>query len=290
MEQKFLPKIENRFSEPNSLDNSIDQNYFKEQFEILADNYEINFSNVKEGKFGKVFTAIDMITGQNRAVKVIKKSKRNPGHVIEILREIEIMQRIDHPNLVNLIEHFEDAGYIYIVMEYFKDGELFERIIENQYFSEKAASIIMKQILSGVYHLHISNIVHRDIKPENILFDGQVVKLIDYGASKILTKNQKMHKCVGTAYYMAPEIIKGDYDKMCDIWSCGVVMYILLCGKPPFDGTSINQIFTSVMNGQVSFKEPEFQRVSQEAINLILAMLRYEPYKRIRIDEALNHP
>ncbi len=174
-------------------------------------------------------------------------------------------------------------------MEYCNGGELFDQIVKAKKFTEKKAANIMSQIVSAVKHLHSLGICHRDLKPENFLLankreDGEI-KLIDFGLSKRYhEKEQHMHTVVGTPYYVAPEVLTGDYTLMCDVWSLGIIMYILLCGYPPFEGESNRQIFDRILNKKVEFEDQDWRGVSKSAKNLIHSMLDKNPNDRPKID------
>lgn len=172
-------------------------------------------------------------------------------------------------------------------------GELFERIASEQYFSERDAANVIKQVLSAINYCHSRNIVHRDLKPENILLDKDgdtpKVTIIDFGTSGVFEDNKKMSQKFGTPYYIAPEVLKKSYDQKCDLWSCGVILYILLVGYPPFNGQSDEQIIQAVLSGRYTLMEPEWEEVSDEAKDLVIKLLEYNPAKRITALEALNH-
>jgi calcium-dependent protein kinase len=174
------------------------------------------------------------------------------------------MMEIDHPNVIKLYEVFEDSRYIYLIMEECSGGELFERILkritEKNPYCEKDAAMIFRQIMSAVCHCHSSKICHRDLKPENLLFlnsSNDSLKVIDFGLSRIFDeKNHQMNTKVGTAYYVSPEILQGNYDEKCDIWSSGVILFILLSGEPPFFGENDNEIFRKISKKKFSFISP----------------------------------
>lgn len=189
------------------------------------------------------------------------------------MNEVEIMKQIDHPHIVKIYEYFETEHHIFIVMELLEGGELFERIQNEKTFDEKAAKKIIKEILEAINYLHIKNIVHRDIKPENILFSKNgVLKIADFGTSKFFIKS-KMKNTHGTPYYIAPEVLDGNYNEKCDVWSVGVILYILLSGYPPFYGNSDEEIMGRVTKGKYDFKWKTFDNVSSNAKNLIKKML-----------------
>ena len=222
--------------------------------------------------------------------------------------EINILSKVDHPNIIRLYEIFEDSRYISIIMELCEGGDLFQKINElaekDKSFSEKEAVKIFKQLISAVSYCHSQGICHRDLKPQNIVFlnksPDSPIKIIDFGLSKIfgeikpIMKGNKIEKNimslrVGTAYYMSPEVLQGNYDNKCDIWSCGVILYILLCGYPPFDGETEKDIYKSILNKKYSFPEAEWSSVSEEAKDLIKKMI-CEPDKRFNAENVLNHP
>ena len=175
------------------------------------------------------------------------------------------MIKIDHPSIIKLYEVFEDSRYVYLIMEECTGGELFDRIYERitkkNLYTEKEAALIFKQYMSAICHCHSLNVCHRDLKPENLLLlnesEDSHLKVIDFGLSKIFNEvNHKMSTKVGTAYYVSPEVLCGDYDEKCDIWSAGVILYILLTGEPPFNGTNDNEIYKRISKKKFSFPSP----------------------------------
>jgi calcium-dependent protein kinase len=177
--------------------------------------------------------------------------------------ELAILTSVDHPNIIKFHETYIDYRYVHIVMELCEGGELFEKIVEMHKFTERQASSLLRKILSAVKHLHDHGICHRDLKPENFLFSDKStdpeIKLIDFGLSKRFGNNhehdhgEKMHTIVGTPYYVAPEVLKGNYDFACDVWSLGVILYIMLCGYPPFEGDNNKEIFKNVLKQNLEF-------------------------------------
>lgn len=242
-----------------------------------------------EGAFGQVRLAVHKATKQKRAVKILKKTKEN---VKEIMEEVHILSQLTHPNIMQIFEIFEDNANYYIVSEYCKGGELFDVISNRGGFSEREAAKIMKQLLSGVCYSHQNNIVHRDLKPENILLDDDVdkldIKIIDWGSAVENTK--KLSTAEGTSYYIAPEVLLGEYDEKCDVWSCGVIMYILLCGYPPFGGDTDEEIFQCVIKGEYEFDPADWGAVSDEAKELIKRMLIMNKDLRPSALEVLADP
>ena len=243
------------------------------------------------GAFGQVRLAIHKATKQTRAVKIIPKAKVD----IELLvNEISVLSKLSHPNIMQLYEIFDDNTNIYIVSEYCKGGELFDIISNRGNFSEKDACIIMKQLMSAICYSHQNNIVHRDLKPENILMDNDnndlTIKIIDWGCAQTIKTTKQSNKADGTVYYIAPEVLKGEYNEKCDIWACGVIFYILLCGYPPFNGETDDEIYLDVLKGEFEFPEEDWSEVSDEAKNLIKKMLTKDVNKRISALDSMQDP
>ena len=181
-------------------------------------------------------------TGVQRAVKVLRKSNMDEDEKKMLFNEIHILKNLDHPNIVKMYESFEDEKRYYIVTEICKGGELFDEIIARGKFTEKDAAVLMKQVLSCVNYCHKNNIVHRDLKPENVLLeankDFDQIKIIDFGTSLQFDPSKFLDEKLGTPYYIAPEVLNKKYNEKCDIWSCGVILYIILSGVPPFNGAN----------------------------------------------------
>ena len=250
------------------------------------------------GQFGKVYLAEHKTSGDKRAVKEIEKKKAEKvgGSHTKFISEVEIISKLDHPNIIKLYEMYEDARKYYIVSELCTGGELFDYITANGQLSESLAADIMKQLLSAVSYCHGNRIVHRDLKPENLLLDsvpkeGQplVIKVIDFGTSCLIGNNQKLKQKLGTAYYIAPEVLSQSYTEKCDVWSCGVIMYILLSGSPPFGGQSDEEILRKVKAGKFSFPGESWRNISDSAKSLIRRMLTMDPTARISALECLEH-
>ena len=249
------------------------------------------------GHFGSVRTAtLKSDPGVTYAVKSILRE--NIAKDIRLLEEeLAILQKVDHPNIVKFDQCYIDHRYVHIVMEHCKGGELFDRIVAAQKFTERHAADIMSQMLSAVKHLHGHGIVHRDLKPENFLMDDTTenseVKLIDFGLSKRFSEAQemeKMHTVVGTPYYVAPEVLKGNYDKNCDVWSLGVILFVFLCGYPPFEGDNNKEIFRNVLKQPLTFDPADWNTISDSAKDLVRKMLDKDPATRISAQACLEHP
>ena len=246
--------------------------------------------SIGTGAFGTVRLCIHKATRQTRACKILKKATQDINSLKE---EVEILSKLSHPNIMQLYEVYNDKTNFYIVSEFCPGGELFDAISKKGNFNENEASKIMKQVLSAITHSHQNNIVHRDLKPENILLEDKgndsIIKIIDWGCAKNFNKNEKLTNKDGTPYYIAPEVLEGYYDEKCDIWSCGVILYIMLCGYPPFDGENEEEILDKVKKGNFEFPKEEWKNISKDAIDLIEKMLTFESNKRISALECLSH-
>eukprot|EP00928_Gymnodinium_smaydae_P078731 TRINITY_DN62820_c0_g1_i1.p1 TRINITY_DN62820_c0_g1~~TRINITY_DN62820_c0_g1_i1.p1 ORF type:complete len:546 (-),score=139.23 TRINITY_DN62820_c0_g1_i1:226-1863(-) len=266
--------------------------FILENPKYLRDVYDIQPGRVLgQGSYGSVRKVVHRVTGEVRAVKTVMKTKAEK--LTRLQREIAIMKRLDHPNIVNLIETFEDAKAVHLAMELCQGGELFERIIEAKCFTEAQAAVVMQQILRSVYYMHENGICHRDIKPENFLFltkdpiERNVLKVIDFGLSCKACSN--MTTKAGTPFYVAPQVLRGNYSESCDLWSCGVIMYTLLCGYPPFHGKTDGEVLSKVRKGNYEFEAKHWRGVSEDAKMLIRNLLAFNQEDRYSADEALRH-
>ena len=259
----------------------------------LLDSYDV-IKQLGKGGYGKVYEIRSKKTGEIRACKHL--SKLNIKNLEKFKREIEILKKMDHPNIIKLYEVFESERSLYLVMEECKGGEVFDKIIERiqakQMYSEKDAANIIQQVMSCIQYCHNHNICHRDLKPENLLYlnpgserDNRI-KVIDFGLSQ---NADKLKTKVGTAYYVSPEILKGNYTQLCDIWSAGVILYILLTGDPPFNGASDQIIYNKIMNFDFSFPENKWKHISKEAKDLLQNHMLVPENKRATAKQVLEH-
>ena len=259
------------------------------------DYIKLNF--LGEGSFASVYRVQNRLTGQTRAMKIIKKNSRYTGLDDQsIINEINILRTMDHPNILKIFEFYSQKDSYSIITEMCAGGELFQEIIDRGPFNEKYSSYVMYQIFSAINYCHNMNIIHRDLKPENILIVKRertgfpILKVCDFGTSKIFQKNTMHKKLVGSSYYIAPEVLQKNYNEKCDLWSCGVILYILLSGRPPFGGQNDTEILDSVSKGVYDFTHPPFDTCSKEVKHLIENLLIKDPSKRISAEKALMHP
>lgn len=246
------------------------------------------------GAFGEVRVCVHRESGAQRAVKVLRKSHMDEDEKKMLFNEINNLKDLDHPNILKMYEFFEDEKRYYIVTDICKGGELFDEIVARGKFSEKDASLLMKQVLSCINYCHTNHIVHRDLKPENILLEQNKefdqIKIIDFGTSLVFDEAKKLDEKLGTPYYIAPEVLAKNYGAKCDIWSCGVITYITLSGIPPFNGASDQEIMKKVKSGKFSFADPVWATISDQAKDFITQLLTLDQNKRPSAEQALKHP
>mmetsp|Transcript_68247 Transcript_68247/g.172663 ORF Transcript_68247/g.172663 Transcript_68247/m.172663 type:complete len:536 (-) Transcript_68247:224-1831(-) len=262
----------------------------------IGDVYNMEEKKIGEGTYGSVVRGKHRVTNNVRAIKVISKGQlNNQKNMEKFKREIEIMKVMDHPNIIKLFETFEDQRNVYLAMELCSGGELFDRIIEAGHLTEREAAIVVQQILRAIFYMHDKCVSHRDLKPENFLFstkdaiERSILKIIDFGLSCTYKPGQVLSTRAGTPYYVAPQVLAGRYDHMCDLWSVGVIMYILLCGYPPFYGRNDQEVLTKVKKGNYSFDDKDWARVSSDAKGLIRKLICFNPRDRFTAEQALNH-
>ena len=259
------------------------------------DYNKLNF--LGEGKYSSVYKVENRLTDDICAMKVIKKtSSCTPKEEKEILNEINVLRTMDHPGVLKIFEFYSNNQNYSIVTELCPGGELFQQIVDKAPFNEKYTAYVMYQIFSAINYCHQMNIIHRDLKPENILIVGKgkgglpIIKICDFGTSKIFEKGAVQRRLVGSPYYIAPEVLKKQYNEKCDIWSCGVIMYILLSARPPFAGEDDNEIMENVSLGEYDLQSSPFNKLSKNALDLIQKLLTLDINQRISAEQALNHP
>ncbi|GMI70465.1 calcium-dependent protein kinase 24 [Hibiscus trionum] len=263
--------------------------------ENIFDRYEFG-KELGRGEFGITHQCFDLETGEAFACKRISKAKlRTEVDVEDVRREVEIMRHLPkHPNIVAFREAFEDKEAVYLVMELCGGGELFDRIVAKGHYSERAAASVTKSILEIVKVCHDHGVIHRDLKPENFLLADESetapIKAIDFGLSIFYESGERFSDIVGSPYYMAPEVLRRDYGEEVDIWSIGVILYILLCGVPPFWAETEEGIAHAIIKGEIDFQRDPWPRVSSEAKELVKSMLHPNPYDRMTLPEVLEHP
>ncbi|XP_071756166.1 calcium/calmodulin-dependent protein kinase type II subunit gamma-like isoform X1 [Centroberyx gerrardi] len=261
----------------------------------FTDEYQL-YEELGKGAFSVVRRCVKKSTGQEYAAKIINTKKLSARDHQKLEREARICRLLKHPNIVRLHDSISEEGFHYLVFDLVTGGELFEDIVAREYYSEADASQCINQILESVSHIHQHDIVHRDLKPENLLLaskmKGAAVKLADFGlAIEVQGDQQAWFGFAGTPGYLSPEVLRKDpYGKPVDIWACGVILYILLVGYPPFWDEDQHKLYQQIKAGAYDFPSPEWDTVTPEAKNLINQMLTINPAKRITADQALKHP
>lgn len=237
-------------------------------------------------------------TGKKYALKAVRLNRIEPDKIADLRREIEIMKALDHPNIIKLYQTFEDHSYIYMVMELCTGGELFDRLADqkNAKFTEPKAADLVSKMLSSLNYIHLRRVCHRDLKLENFIFEhpgsDAEIKLIDFGLSKVYMENAANMKAVlGTSYYVAPEVLAGNYGMECDLWGLGVLAFMMLCGQAPFSGDEDPDILKLVKIGKFSFVPKNIWRnISSAAKDFISKLLVVDVKARMTAQEALQHP
>ena len=262
----------------------------------LRDIYDCT-KKLGKGGYGKVFQVKNKNTNKLYACK--KLSKLNIKNVKKFQNEIEVLMKMDHPNIVKLYEVFESQNSLYLIMEECYGGELFDRILHrintNNMYTEREACLLMKQIIGAIEYCHNNGIAHRDLKPENLLYlkegseENNPLKIADFGLSQSINLKKMLTSKVGTSYYVPPEILAGNYTEKCDIWSAGIILYILLSGEPPFNGPNDETIFARIKTYKYEFPEQKWSKISVEAKDLLSKMLIQED-KRLSASQVLQHP
>uniref|UniRef100_A0A8D8LS07 calcium/calmodulin-dependent protein kinase n=1 Tax=Cacopsylla melanoneura TaxID=428564 RepID=A0A8D8LS07_9HEMI len=261
----------------------------------FSDNYDLK-EELGKGAFSVVRRCVQKSTGLEFAAKIINTKKLSARDFQKLEREARICRKLQHPNIVRLHDSIQEENYHYLVFDLVTGGELFEDIVAREFYSEADASHCIQQILESVNHCHSNGVVHRDLKPENLLLaskaKGAAVKLADFGlAIEVQGEQQAWFGFAGTPGYLSPEVLKKEpYGKPVDIWACGVILYILLVGYPPFWDEDQHRLYAQIKAGAYDYPSPEWDTVTPEAKNLINQMLTVNPSKRITASEALKHP
>jgi hypothetical protein len=261
----------------------------------LTDFYEVK-DPIGKGKFGTVKLGIHKKTGKKVAIKVMKKKQMTLQDIELQKREIEILKICQHPSIIKLLDIFENQDYIYIVMEYLKGGDLFSYLEKRDFtITEAKARELTHSIATGLFYLHSFGIAHRDLKPENILMadesDEAQPKLVDFGLSKIVGPSEKCNDPFGTLSYVAPEVLlQKPYDKSVDLWSLGVIIYLLLSGTLPFDDDDDREIARQTIHDEVDFSYHIWKKVGSEVKTMIKKLLEKDKSKRMTLEEVLQHP
>lgn len=248
------------------------------------------------GEFGITYLSTDKETGDELACKsILKKKLRTAVDIEDVRREVAIMKHLPkHPNIVTLKDTYEDDNAVHLVMELCEGGELFDRIVARGHYTERAAAAVIKTIAEVIQVCHKHGVMHRDLKPENFLFankkETSPLKTIDFGLSMFFKPGQKFSEIVGSPYYMAPEVLRRNYGPEVDVWSAGVILYILLCGVPPFWAETEQGIAQAIIRSVVDFKRDPWPKVSPNAKDLVKKMLEPDPKRRLSAQEVLDHP
>ena len=297
--EKITVKHKSKIEEPKN-ENELDINtrlIINYNNKNPKDQYKI-IKKLGKGASGTVWKVKNIKTGLVRAMKRITKIRNDTNKLNEILNEIEILKNLDHPNIVKIFEFFIEADGYYIITEYCEYGELFKEIKLKGFFNEKIAANIMYQVFNAINYCHSTiKLIHRDLKPENIMIESidsengfYNIKIIDFGTAKIKQNNKSENKVLGSCYYIAPEVLNKKYNEKCDIWSCGVILYILLCGNVPFNGRDEREITQKIKLGKYDLNKKPFDNISEEGKDLIKQCLEMNVNKRISAKKALEHP
>ncbi|KNA23432.1 hypothetical protein SOVF_024780 [Spinacia oleracea] len=261
----------------------------------ISDKYVIG-RELGRGEFGITYLCTDRETKDRLAVKSISKRKlRTAIDVEDVRREVAIMSTLPvHPNIVRLKAVYEDNEAVHLVMELCEGGELFDRIVARGHYSERAAATVAKTVAEVVKMCHDNGVMHRDLKPENFLFankkENSPLKAIDFGLSVFFRPGERFTEIVGSPYYMAPEVLRRNYGQEVDVWSAGVILYILLCGVPPFWAETEQGVALAILRGVLDFKREPWPQISDSAKSLVKQMLDPDPKKRLTAQQVLEHP
>jgi calcium-dependent protein kinase len=295
-DKKEEPPEELKRQEKTKMIVSIDENVIVTKGEVNPREIYFREKTLGQGSFGTVYLVKHIQLQRYFAMKVIKKKAKNHSEEESLMNEINILRKLDHPHILKITDFYNLKNEYNIITEYCQEGELFDEIKANAPFSEKLTGWYMRQILQAVCYCHGCQIIHRDLKPENILITKRAkngfhqIKIIDFGTAKVFIKEKREHALIGSAYYIAPEVLSRNYTEKCDLWSCGIIMYILLTGRPPFNGQTEDDIMRKIKGGEYDMTKYPWGIISSEAKDLINNLLQIKPNKRISAEEALKHP
>ena len=272
---------------------SLDSNVFITKSSQEPDLVYFREKILGSGSFGTVYLVKHRELHKYFAMKVIQK---NP-HINEenLLNEIALLKKMDHPNILKILDFFSLKMEYNIITEFCQEGELYKEIKAKAPFTEELSAYYIREILLAVHYCHNMKIVHRDLKPENILIVQRMkngfhpIKIIDFGTAKVFSKTKKEHLLIGSAYYIAPEVLNKNYNEKCDLWSCGVILYFMLCGKVPFNGKNEKELFENINKGKYDLESYPWGIISENAKDLIKKLLILDTKKRLSAEEALKH-
>lgn len=292
----YLPNLKTESSTARQLVNISAATFVRTKIGGLDPEFYREGEKIGSGAFSEVKRCLHIPTGQLRAVKIIYKAGLHNEQIDErlLLNEVKILRSLDHPNILRCFEMYEDRLKYYLITELCEGGELFNRIVQLRHFSEMQAAEVMSQLLSTIAYCHSKNVTHRDIKPENLLLEDRSsalnIKVADFGSSIIMDATKKMSGCFGSAYYLAPEVLAGSYNEKCDVWSCGVILYIMLTGRPPYTGRTESEIIRQVRNSPLKIVPEQLHLLSGDAIDILQRLLTVDVSKRISAADSLQHP
>ena len=260
----------------------------------IRDEYKFH-EQIGKGVMATVYRAIHAKTYEEFAIKVINKIGLYPEEILDVLNEVKVLKLLNHPNIVKMKEFIEDTDCYYILMEFVCGGELRERIIKKKVYTEKEARNLSKNLISTVLYMHNKGVVHRDLKLDNLMLcedhDCETIKIVDFGVATEIN-GKTINKLCGTPWYISPEILRNeDHSFSVDMWSIGVIIYMLLCGRPPFCDDNQSKLFSKIKSGNYSFQPTLiWDHISMEAKDLIHNLLSVDPSTRLTAAQALEHP
>lgn len=263
----------------------------KQRRDKFQHNYKLG-PLIGKGGFGSCFKCTHIGSGVERACKLLHKSDNRKDNK-SVVHEFKLLSQLDHPNLLKVYELYEDKKYFFIITDLYEGGDLFDLVEKEGPLNEQEVAMVIQRLLSCVNYLHQNGIVHRDIKPENVILTGNdfnTLKLIDFGLARQERPNQAFCSIVGSPFYVSPQVVNAQYNRKCDIWALGVIAYVLLCGKPPFDGGSDHDILEKIQVGYIHFDYAAFDVVTPDCTAYIRYLMTYEEDQRPSALEALKHP